>query len=108
MSTWLSLDRDEGFYCIVYKWVFNKGLLMRYGSKALEIPASAWIACLGEEGLNVDAHRNVDLTPETVGTPGLEHRKSQKGVTKTEILLIDTNTSLHLESGDASPRPPIA
>ena len=41
MSTWLSLDRDEGFYCIVYKWVFNKGLLMRYGSKALEIPASA-------------------------------------------------------------------
>ena len=66
------------------------------------------LASLGEEGLNVDAHRNVDLTPETVGASGLEHRKSQKGVTKTEILLIDANTSLHLESSHASPRPPIA
>lgn len=64
VSTWLSLDRGEGVCCVVYKWVFNKGLLMRYGSKALEIQSLPGVfASLGEEEPNVDAHRNVDLTP---------------------------------------------
>lgn len=82
---------------------------MRYGCKASEIQSlPGLLASLGKEGLNVDTHRNVDLTPETVGSPGLEHEKSQEAVTKTEIPLIDTNTRLHLESGVASPRPQIA
>ena len=82
---------------------------MRYGSKAPEIQSlPGLLASLGKEGLNVDTHRNVDLTPETEGYPGLEHGKSQESATKTEIPLIDTNTRLHLESGDASPRPQTA
>ena len=65
---------------------------MRYGSKAPEIQSlPGLLASLGKEGLNVDTHRNVDLTPETEGYPGLEHGKR-----------------LHLESGDASPRPQTA